>query len=601
VSKPNDTDLLYYQREISFLRHMGKRFAHKYPKIARRLSFMESEVSDPHLDRLVESFAFLTSYLQKDIDNQLPRFSSALLDILYPHLNTPIPPMSIIQFKPTTSKPMTESYKVPKNFTLYAEPRSGEMCHFRTGYETEIWPIEIENVELIKSESVDFYLSPHSYMMKISLKAFKTPLHKLDIKSLRFYINGTSTEQNTLYQLLFEEDYKVGLEFEKGKTPKILPKGSIKPVGFTRDESLVPCPANAHPAYGLLQEYFAFPRKFMFFDVENLDFSKATNEAALYIPMMDTDSAKSITFSISRLSLGCTPITNLFKRTSEPLRFDHKKIEYRMVPDYRREVTTEIHSIQKLFMSSLNASEAREIQPYFSYTHKATTEEQTTFWAGRRTITANPDIPGTDIWLSFVNWDLKPEMPDADVVYASLLCTNRQLAGLMTPNTVMKSNDPVPMASMTCLHQPTDTVYPSSEGQTQWQLISSLSVNYTSCSSDPESLKSLKEIFRLFNASHEKSKNIEINSLQKMETKQITRRLGTDAWRSFTKGTGITLTVDEKDPHGSLGIFLFASVLSRFFGLYTQVNSFTELTLKSTHKEGVWKTWPPHAGDQKLI
>ena len=26
-------------------------------------------------------------------------------------------------------------------------------------------------------------------------------------------------------------------------------------------------PCHAHPAYGLLQEYFAFPRKFQFFDL----------------------------------------------------------------------------------------------------------------------------------------------------------------------------------------------------------------------------------------------------------------------------------------------------------------------------------------------
>jgi type VI secretion system protein ImpG len=601
MSKPSDKDLLYYHRELSFLRHMGKAFAQKYPKIARRLNFMEQKTSDPHLERLIESFAFLTGYLQKDIENQVPRFSSALLHILYPHLMSPIPPMSIAQFKPANAKPATSSYKVPRHFSLYTDSKSNDMCYFRTGYETEVWPVEVANVELINAETVEFVLSPHAHLIKISLKALKTPFNKLDIKSLRFYINGTSIEQSILHQLLFEEDSKIALEYKKDLSPKILPEKSIKSVGFNMDENLIPCPPNAHPAYGLLQEYFCFPRKFMFFDLENLDFSQATEEAFIYIPVRDSSAAQSITFTPYRLMLGCTPIVNLFPRTSEPLRFDHKKIEYRMVPDYRREITTEIHSIEKLFMSSLNDSEVHEIQPYFSYTHKDTLEGKTVFWSARRTPTINPDVPGTDIWLSFVNWDLKPEIPPADVVYASLLCTNRELASLLAPNTLLKTNDPVPMESIICLHEPTDTSYPPEDGQTQWQLISSLAVNYLSFSSGTESLRVLKEILRLFNIPQHESRNLAINCLKELETKPIVRRFGTDVWRGFTKGTSVTLSVDEKDPHGGLEVFLFSQVLSHFFGLYSQINSFTELTLKSIHRERGWKTWPARAGERNLI
>lgn len=601
MTKPSETDLLYYHRELSFLRHMGKAFAQKYPKIARRLNFMEQNSSDPHMERLIESFAFLTAFLQKDIDNQVPRFSRALLGILYPHLIAPIPPMSIAQFNPSDAKPSTSSYIVPRHFPLYTDSTSNDMCYFRTGYETEVWPIEVTNVELIEAETLGFSLSLHPYLMKISLKALKTPFNKLDIKRLRFYINGTSVEQSILHQLIFGEEYKIALEYEKGRPPKILSEKSIKAVGFDLDENLIPCPSNAHPAFGILQEFFSFPRKFMFFDLKNLDFSQADQEAFIYIPLTDTAAAQSITFTSYRLMLGCTPIVNLFPRTSEPLRFEHKKIEYRLVPDYRREVTTEIHSIDKLFMSSLNNSAVKEIQPYFSYTHQSALEGDTIFWASRRTPTVNPDVPGTDIWLSFVNWDLKPELPPTEVVYASLLCTNRDLASLITANTLLKSNDPVPMASILCLHQPTDTFYPPEDGQTQWQLISSLAVNYLSFSSGVDSLRILKEILRLFNIPRHEDRNLAISCLKEMETTQIVRRMGTDAWRGFTKGIGITISVDETDPHGGLEVFLFSHVLSHFFGLYTQVNSFTELTLKSIHRERIWKTWPARAGAQPLI
>lgn len=599
--KPTDNDLLYYQREISFLRHMGKAFSQKYPKIARRLNFLESHQSDPHLERLIESFAFLTAHLQKDIDNQLPRFSSSLLSILYPHLVRPIPPMSITQFQPPKGKPMTASYTVPRHTSLYAEPKSGDICHFRTGYDTEIWPIEVKDVALVKSESVDFYLTPHAYMMEIKLKAIKTPFSKLDIKNLRFYINGTTVEQNTLYGLLFEEDLQIAVQTDPKKAPKIMKKGAIQPVGFDLEDALIPCPENAHPAYGFLQEYFAFSRKFMFFDLKDLDLKAGQDAISLFIPMINTKAAQSLTFGPSRLALGCTPVVNLFEKTTEPLRFDHKKIDYRIVPDFRREITTEIHSIQNVYMSALNETEAREIQPYFSYSHQTTHNKETIFWSNRRTQTANPNIPGTDLWISFVNWNLKPDLPSSEVVYAKTLCTNRQLASLMTDRTVLTANDPIPADQILCLHQPTTQIYPSEDGQTQWQLISSLAVNYTSFSSGPESLSALKEILRLFNPTSEKTKSTEVDSLIKMETEPVVRRLGKDIWRGFTKGTKITLTFDGEDAVGGSGIFLFSHVLSHFFGLYTQINSFTELTIKNKKKEGAMKVWPPRAGTKSLI
>ncbi|HCI49161.1 MAG: hypothetical protein A2621_02305 [Alphaproteobacteria bacterium RIFCSPHIGHO2_01_FULL_41_14] len=601
MTKPNDSDLLYFHRELSFLRHMGKAFARKYPKIARRLNFLDQDNSDPQMERLIESFAFLTGFLQKDIDDQLPRFSRALLGILYPHLVAPVPPMSIAQFNPSSAKPATSSAIIPRHFSLYADSRSNDMCYFRTGYETEVWPIEVSNVELINAETINFSLSSHPYLMKISLRALKTPFHKLDIKRLRFYMNGTSVEQSILHRLIFEKEYKIALEYEKGKPPKILPEKSVKSVGFGLDENLIPCPSNAHPAYGLLQEYFSFPRKFMFFDLENLDFSQANEEVFIYVPLTDTAAAQSLSFTNYRLLLGCTPIVNLFPHTSEPLRFEHKKIEYRLVADYRREVTTEIHSIDKLFMSSLHSSTVQEVQPYFSYTHQAAQEGHTIFWASRRTPTIDLDVPGTDMWLSFINWDLKPELPPTDVVYASLLCTNRDLASLLTVNTFLKSNDPVPMDSIVCLHEPTDTFYPAEDGQTQWQLISTLAVNYLSFSSGEESLRVLKELLRLFNVSMDEDLNLAVSCLKEMTTNPIVRRMGTDAWRGFTKGTGVTLTVDEHDPRGGLEVFLFSQVLSHFFGLYTQINSFTELSLKSIHKESIWKTWPARAGEQTLL
>jgi type VI secretion system protein ImpG len=48
-------------------------------------------------------------------------------------------------------------------------------------------------------------------------------------------------------------------------------------------------------------------------------------------------------------------------------------------------------------------------------------------------------------------------------------------------------------------------------------------------------------------------------------------------------------------------LFLFAAVLERFLGLYTAINSFTQLTAKTRQRRGELKPWPPRSGEQILL
>jgi type VI secretion system protein ImpG len=76
--------------------------------------------------------------------------------------------------------------------------------------------------------------------------------------------------------------------------------------------------------------------------------------------------------------------------------------------------------------------------------------------------------------------------------------------------------------------------------------------------------------------------------------------IGDDEWRGFCRGTGITLTFDEDMYRGS-GAFLLGAVLNSFFGLYTAVNSFTQLTIKKlAQPDLIWKQWEPRAGNEVL-
>ena len=88
--------------------------------------------------------------------------------------------------------------------------------------------------------------------------------------------------------------------------------------------------------------------------------------------------------------------------------------------------------------------------------------------------------------------------------------------------------------------------------------------------------------------------------IREMTSRQVVRRLGDEAWRGFCRGAEIGLTFDERFYVGN-SAFLLASVLNRFFALYASVNGFTQLAIKSEQRDGVWKQWPPAAGEDALL
>jgi len=60
--------LSYYNRELQYIRETGQEFAKEFPKIAGRLGIESLECTDPYVERLLESFAFLTARVQLKID-----------------------------------------------------------------------------------------------------------------------------------------------------------------------------------------------------------------------------------------------------------------------------------------------------------------------------------------------------------------------------------------------------------------------------------------------------------------------------------------------------------------------------------------------------
>ena len=143
-----DDLLLYYERELDYLRKSAVQFAEKYPKVASRLALEPTKCEDPHVERLLEGFAFLAARVHLKMEDEFPEITDGLLNIVYPQLVRPIPSMSVVEFQLDPEKGrLTSGMKIERNSLLYSKPVGGVPCTFSTCYDTTLWPLTVAAVE----------------------------------------------------------------------------------------------------------------------------------------------------------------------------------------------------------------------------------------------------------------------------------------------------------------------------------------------------------------------------------------------------------------------------------------------------------------------
>src|SRR5438105_9790203 len=131
----------YYERELLFIRQLAQEFAKQYPAAAGRLLLEPTRSTDPHVERLIESFALLTGRLHHKLDDEFPELTDALLNILYPHYLAPIPSMAILQFPLDPERgALPDGFSIPSASRVHTQPVEGLPCRYRTAYPVTLWP-----------------------------------------------------------------------------------------------------------------------------------------------------------------------------------------------------------------------------------------------------------------------------------------------------------------------------------------------------------------------------------------------------------------------------------------------------------------------------
>jgi len=600
----DDELLAYFNRELNYLRPLQAEFAEGHPKIAERLRLSADAVEDPHVRRLIDAVAFLTARVHRKLDDNFPELTDALLEVLYPHYLAPIPSMAILQMAPR--KDLAGMCEIAAGTELTAEAPGGEQCRFRTSYPTELWPIAIDQAALAGRPvpaPVNPYAQNAAAVLALTLGCIDPNMRfdKLQPDRLRFYLRGQPQVTRPLYELIMTGTVSIALADKRNDpTPVFLGREHLHAVGFGPDEAVLPVRPRSFPGYRLLTEYFAFPEKFLFFEISGLGaktLRAAGQKLELFLYLERSNAGLERAVSDESFALGCTPVINLFRQRAEPIKLSHHLSEYRVLPDARRQMTTEVYAVERVVASAPGGAVA-EYSPFYRPEHGGDRDERRYWHAARRP--GSPGDPGSEVYLSVVDLGFNPAAESNWTLSTEITCLNRDLPGRLPfgggqPKiTLVEGAGEVERPQL--LTPPTPTLRPPLGRGARWRLVSHLNLNHLSLTSDPEPLR---EILRLYNFRDSAETRAVIDGILSIREEPATARV-----RGVPTGIcrGIEVTLEMAEGLAATGDgYLLAAVLERFLGLYVSVNGFTRLTARFRGRTDALRRWPARAGTRVLV
>ena len=311
----------YYQEELNYLRELGAEFASRNPRLA---PFLARESFDPDVERLLEGFAFLTGRLRQKLDDELPELTQSLAQIVAPHLLTPIPAMTVVQFFPHASAGRAR-LTVARGAEVASRPIHGTRCRFQTSYDVTLTPARVDHASAVA-------LGRRGRLRLALSLTDRAGFAELRLDRLRLYLHpgGNGALARSLYLALTTQCRGVRVEDGCGRGVE-LPPDVVQRVGFRTEEAVIPWPDKVAPGFRLLQEFFVFPDKFMFLDICGLDdTARFAGERLILTFDLDEPLGDASGLTADSVRLNATPMINLFDAHADPIRVDNRKSEYQL-------------------------------------------------------------------------------------------------------------------------------------------------------------------------------------------------------------------------------------------------------------------------------
>jgi len=595
--------LRYYNEELRHLREMGAEFAQQFPKIAARIGLEGLEVTDPYVERLLEGFAFLAGRIQLKIDAEFPRFTQRLLEIVYPQFLAPTPSMLIAQLHPDLGDAgLAAGLSLERgSVMLGAAGKAGAtVCEFRSAHRLTMWPLELTQVEYF-THATDLPMAAmpewRRYRAGLRIRLRTTAgldFSQIALDSLRVHCAGIDDVAYRLHELIC--GHALGVFVLPARRPaawhEALDGECIEPAGFDDDEALLPQSLRGFEGYRVLQEYFAFPQRFLFFDLNHIgDALRAHegDEVDIVVLFSRADNALLQAVDASSLALNCVPAINLLDKRCDRIHVSPDNADFHVVPDRTRPMDYEVHTVTEVlgygtgvnnewrFLPFYNAfhTEDRAHNAYYSVQREPRLLSQLQQREGPRT-----SYIGTELYVSVVDANEAPFPAELRQLGVRALCTNRDLPLLMPVGSAkgdLTLSQTAPVKTINVIKGPSRPASAMREGSVAWKLINQLALNHLSLTdTDAEhGAAALREIVRLYAPSGDAAAQRQVDGLRSVQLQPVVRRLPMPGPITFGRGVEVKIEVDDLSFEGA-SAFLLGCVLERFIARHVSLNGFTQ-------------------------
>jgi len=619
--------LEYYNRELKFMREMGGEFAQAYPRIAARLGLEGLDCADPYVERLLEGFAFLAARVQLKLDARHPDFTQHLLEMVYPHFLAPVPSCAVVEFSPDLKEgSLAGGQTIRRGASLRTPLGKGDRtsCEFRTAHDVTLWPLTVTEAKYLSGSgalSAQGIPTDGRARAAIRLRLKVAPgidLSELELNALTFYIKATPDVTHRIYEQVIADCLGFYMRSTRpGSAVHAQPAESVRQVGFEDSEALLPVTRRGFQGYRLLQEYFAFPERFLFFSLHELRaglLRSQGDELEIYLAMSRPQAALENALDASHFRLYCTPAVNLFPRSADRIHVNVFDTEQHLIADRNRPMDFEIFGVEKMQAVGAGGEMLAQILPFYSSDHGTDPAAEILYYTLQRRprllsvrqqqTGARAGYVGSECFISIVDSAQRQVSGEIRQIDATTLCTNRDLPiqlALGQGRTDFLIEGGVPVESVRCIAGPSYPRASPAFGNTAWKLISHLSLNYLSLiDQDVESgAQMLRGMLALYADPNDSAAARQIEGVGNVSYRPVVRRMPIAGPISYGRGLEITLRLDDAAFEGA-GIMCLGSVLDRFFTRYVSINSFTQTRIHSTVR-GEVKTWPVRTGRRAIV
>lgn len=582
----DDAFLKYYEHELDALRRSSQLFAAEFPKVARRLQLGEQECADPYVERLLEGVAFLTARIARKVDAAQSEFPETLLNRLAPEYNAPVASRAILCIQPADTEDVLPKGTV---FTAATSLPDKPLCAYTL--REDFTPSGVRVIESRYDDAEVLEAAARAGMQAVGALKLVVDCPRTPANDLCFYMALPERAAGELLGLLMSDGAGVLVQANDE---------SPAPATACRLEELPP-PGGAL-ALPPVAEYFLLPEQFSFFRLCNAGpylptAGKATISLLLKRP--PSDRLRILLQAGNALKTDCACAINVQERRLDRMAPSWQPSEH-VVPDLTANGNLEV--LQVLSLAAYDSDNVKLFDAYPIYhaedglmpegrerLNYFTTHRDTAVASSRQRVSP---YAGSEVYLRISGPDYTEKRDAVSSLACRALCSNRDLPLFLRQDATLSCGSSEATASFAA--PPGHPYGPPAQDSARWMCLAlaRMSPSVLASYGDQALAAMLRELLHHLHRPDDMVAMRQADSIQSACVRAKSRTLPILGDLCVVRGWSFDIELNERAFGGS-SVYLFARSLAAFILEHTELNTFTEVTIRTS--TGPLHTWQQQA------